>query len=304
MEKIALIIPTLNGGRTFYDLMISLKDQTIEPQSKLIIDSMSTDETPRIANSFGFNVISIKPEEFNHGATRQMGVELNPNADIIIFLTQDAILFDSFALENLIASFKEDGIGGAYGRQIPHKNASLIGEHARSFNYSSLSKVKSITDIEQIGIKTAFISNTFGAYRRKALIECGGFPSSTIFGEDTYIAAKMILSGWKIAYCAEAKVYHSHDYTFFQEFKRYFDIGVFHARESWIRENFGGAEGEGLRFIKSEMKYLLKSNFLLIPSAIYRSFLKFIAFRLGIIEKKLPRWLKVYLSMNLRFWDK
>ena len=88
--------------------------------------------------------------------------------------------------------------------------------------------------ISSIGIKAAFLSNSFAAYRRSALESVGGFPSDTIFGEDTFAAAKMLLNGWKIAYSAEATVYHSHNLTFIEEFRRYFDIGVFHSREKWF----------------------------------------------------------------------
>ena len=84
-------------------------------------------------------------------------------------------------------------------------------------------------------MKTAFNSNSFAAYRRKALKDVGGFPINTILSEDMYVTAKMLLKNWSVAYCADAKVYHSHNYTIWQEFKRYFDIGVFHAKEAWIR---------------------------------------------------------------------
>jgi len=52
-------------------------------------------------------------------------------------------------------------------------------------------------------------------------------------------------------------VFHSHDYSFLDEFKRYFDIGVFHTNTSWLQQTFGGASGEGLRFVISEMRYLM-----------------------------------------------
>ncbi|BCR05178.1 hypothetical protein DESUT3_22470 [Desulfuromonas versatilis] len=118
------------------------------------------------------------------------------------------------------------------------------------------------------------------------------------------MAAKMILAGWKIAYCAEAQVYHSHNYNFRQEFQRYFDIGVFHAREPWVRERFGGAEGEGLRFLKSEMKYLAAKAPWLIPSALIRTPIRYLGFRAGLAEKLLPVAVKRRLSMQKAFWGK
>ena len=131
----------------------------------------------------------------------------------------------------------------------------------------------------------------------------GGFPSDTILSEYTYVAAKMLLSGWKIAYCAEAEVYHSHNYSFFQEFKRYFDIGVFQSRESWIQEKFGKAEGEGFRYVISEWKYLWnhhhKSS---IPLAFLRTVAKYLGYRFGLVEDMLPISLKRMISMHHRYW--
>jgi rhamnosyltransferase len=121
--------------------------------------------------------------------------------------------------------------------------------------------------------------------------------------EDTLVATKMLLSGWKVAYCAEATCYHSHNYPPFKEFQRYFDIGVFHAREPWYLKALGGAEGEGKRFVRSELRYLLQHAPALIPAALLRSALKFLGYRLGRLEHYLPRWVKIAFTMNRGFWS-
>jgi rhamnosyltransferase len=300
--KVALIIPTLNGGELFKRLLTSISNQSYQPYRKIIIDSASRDQTVMLAQKAGFEVVSISRDTFNHGLTRQQGVEMVQDADIVLFLTQDAVLTDSEALVRLIESFSAANIGAAYGRQLPHFNAMPIEAHARLFNYSAVSSVKSIEDTPRLGIKTAFISNSFAAYRRLALMSVEGFPPNTILSEDTYVAAKMLLQDWKIIYCAEAQVYHSHNYSFIQEFKRYFDIGVFQARESWIREKFGHAEGEGLRYVISEMKYLWNNHRYLILSACVRTVLKYIGYKLGLWEKKIPISVKRNLSMHKEYW--
>ena len=226
-----------------------------------------------------------------------------PEADIVVFLTQDAILADPSAISHLISNFSDETVGAVYGRQLPHQGASKIGRFARLFNYPEKSRIKSLADAPELGIKTAFMSNSFAAYRRSALLEAGGFPPHTIMGEDTYVAAKMLLAGWKVAYNADAAVYHSHDYSFLEEFRRYFDTGVFHAEEPWIRERFGIAETEGKRYVRSEFTYLLGEAPWLIPSAILRTFLKFLGYRLGMLEAYLPKILKKsYLTMNKNYW--
>jgi rhamnosyltransferase len=112
-----------------------------------------------------------------------------------------------------------------------------------------------------------------------------------------FVAAKMLMNGWKVAYRADARTFHSHNYTIWQEFKRYFDIGVFHAREKWIRDVFGEAEKNGLGFVRYEVENLKKKPWL-IPAMIMRDGMKFIGYRLGIIEASLPIAFKKKLSMN------
>ena len=300
--KVALCVPTYNAGKCWEHWIKMLKSQSRYPDEVLIIDSSSIDNTVKTALKYDLSSHVIPKEEFNHGATRQLCIEKLSNPDIVIFMTQDAILASENAIENLVNCFKDENVGAAYGRQLPRMEARQIEAHARIFNYPNESMVKQKKDIPQLGVKAAFLSNSFAAYRRKALQDIGGFPSSTILAEDMYVAAKLLLKDWKIAYNSNSTVYHSHDYTFVEEFKRYFDLGVFQARESWIRKNFGGAGGEGLKFVISEQKYLLANKPSLIPSAIMRTIFKYIGFKLGLYEKILPNKVKHNISMHKSFW--
>ena len=302
MKKVAVIIPTMNGEPKIAQLLNSLSKQSFQSFKVILIDSASSDGTVSIANDFKVEIISIERRDFNHGATRQFGADLATDSDIVVFLTQDAVLADNTSLERLINCFNDPKVGIVYGRQLPNSGAGPIEAHARLFNYPDNSSIKSFQDASKLGIKTVFISNSFAAYRRPVLMEVGGFPRNVILGEDTYVAARMLLNGWQIAYSAEAKVYHSHGYSFRHEFQRYFDIGVFHARESWLQQKFGLAEGEGLKFVLSELRYLIKYNVFLIPSSILRTILKLSAYRLGLAEKRLPNKLKLLFSMNKTFW--
>jgi rhamnosyltransferase len=220
----------------------------------------------------------------------------------LVYLTQDAILDSSETIAELLKAFENQEIGAAYGRQLPHVGSTPIEKHARLFNYSGRSSIRTLESREQLGFKSIFISNSFAAYRREALMAVGGFPRDVIFGEDTITAAKLLLAGWKIAYVAEAQVYHSHSYTWRQEFRRYFDIGVLHSREHWLLDEFGHASGEGKRFVLSELRYLWPKHILLIPSSLIRTALKLIGYRLGRMEGKLGLAWKRRFSMNRSFW--
>lgn len=300
--NIQIIIPVYKPDNKLLELLRQIKRQTIKDISLLIIDSGSNDEYKDEIKNMNCLVKKIDPRTFNHGGTRQMGADMFPNKDVYIYLTQDAILADEYAINNIIEVFNNDNVGCAYGRQLPHKGASIFATHARLFNYKNKSYIYSIKDKEKYGMKTVFNSNSFAAYRGEALKDVGGFPTNTILSEDMYVTAKMLLRNWSVAYCAEAKVYHSHNYTIWQEFKRYFDIGVFHARESWIRKRFGAAEGEGKKFVISEAKCLVKKNPLLLVEMIARDGMKFLGYRLGLNEKFLSKDFKKKISMGRGFW--
>lgn len=304
-NKVAIIIPTLNGERELPRLLLAISRQSKRADRRLILDSQSDDETVNVATTHGFDVRIIERHSFSHGGTRQLGVELLSEADIIIFMTQDAILADEMAFERIVACFDDATVGMAYGRQLPKANASPLAAHARLFNYPPDGRTKELRDSAQLGIKTVFVSNSFAAYRREALKAVGGFPPSVILGEDMYVAAKMILAGWKIGYSAEAQVYHSHDYSILEELRRYFDTGVFHVQEPWILDAFGKSEGEGLRFVLSEWKYLWdKRQLHYFPKSIVHIVAKYIGYQLGKQEKILPLILKRKLSMHWRWWGK
>ena len=302
MNKVGLIVPALNAGKLWSSWLYALDQQSRRPDRLLLIDSSSTDGTVTLARERGFEVEIIARSAFNHGGTRQWGVETMADMDVIVFLTQDALLADPNAIANLLKAFENPKVGAAYGRQLPHKDAGPIGAHARLFNYPETSQLRSLEDRGRFGIKTVFISNSFSAYRRDALMQTGGFPANTIMNEDTFVAGKMLVAGWNIAYCADARVFHSHDYGFIDEFKRYFDIGVFHAQTPWLQQTFGGASGEGLRFVISEMRYLLGKAPWLLPSAGLRTGLKWLGYKIGALHSKVPVAVNRCLSLHKGYW--
>ena len=301
-DSIGIIIPTYNAVSNITKCLYAIQASLVCP-AILIIDSSSTDNTCKAAMNMGAELVSIPKEKFNHGATRQLGINFFPNVDFLIYITQDAILASPDSIKNIISPFKDEKVGAVCGRQLSHSDSSPIAVHARLFNYPDLSAVKTKENIPLLGIKAAFLSNSFAAYRRTALLDVGGFPSDIIFGEDTYVAAKMLYAGWKVAYASDAVCYHSHNYSMLEEFRRYFDIGVFHSRERWFINKLGKSEKEGKKFVISEIHYLIKNAPWLIPSALVRTVLKLIAYKIALHEHVIPLTVKRKLSMNKVYWN-
>lgn len=304
LRNVAIIIPTKNPGPSFVKVLQAVREQEGWSGRCMVIDSGSMDNTPSIALSHGCELIQIKPEEFDHGGTRQYGVEMTKSLPFIIFMTQDAILATKDALLHLMSGFDDPQVGACFGRQLPRKNANLIEHHARLFNYPAQGHTTSLEDVKTMGIKAAFLSNSFAAYRRAALESAGGFHEGVIFGEDMLAAANMLKRGWKISYRPQAQVFHSHDYSFMDEFKRYFDMGVMHSRERSHLEFLGKTNREGWKFVRSETLWLARRAPWLIPLAWLRSVIKLAGYRLGKMERSIPSRVKSRLSMNKTFWNR
>ena len=281
--RIGVVIPTYNAGSELAVLLDAINNQTSDIVRKIIIDSSSVDRTVSIAKEKHWETVVIPKEDFGHGKTRQQAVMLLQNTvDFIIFLTQDVTIKDREAFKKLLKVFQNKRIGAAYGRQLPKSDASFEARLLREFNYPSFSSQKFLTDITKYGIKTAFLSDSFAAYRVEALKKIGGFPAHVNMSEDMYVGAKMLLENYGIAYAAEAEVYHSHNFTLAQHWKRYEAIGVFHRQEKWLLDTFGKSEGEGIKFLNTMLMTALKEReCMAIPWIIMGNATKYIGYLKG-----------------------
>lgn len=299
---VTVVIPTLNAGRLLPRIFQSLKKQTV-PCETVVIDSSSSDNTRALAQSFGAKTVTIRQEDFDHGATRSLAAQY-AQGDIVIYVTQDAVPADEHALEKLIEPFRNPQVGAAYGRQLPDPDASPFAAHMRLFKYPAGARLKSMQDKDKYGIETPFLSDSFSAYRKEALQKIGFFKHGIIFGEDVHAGARLLLAGYQIAYVPEAAVYHSHNHTMAEECKRYFDTAVFYRSEAWLGEAFGGNNGEAWRYIRSEFAYLLKlKDWLRLIEFFPRTALRVVGFGLGSSYRILPRAVCRRLSANPGWWD-
>lgn len=305
MEKnrtVDVLIPTYKPDQRCVQLVKRLLNQSVSLHRIYLIDTESG-IFPGELNMLSerVQIHRISPEEFDHGGTRNLGAELS-DAEVLVYMTQDAMPADDYLIEHLLRGFADENVAAVYARQLPAPDCSYIEQYTRAFNYPQSSRMKSKEDLPKLGIKTYFCSNVCAAYRKDVYEKLGGFVRKTIFNEDMILAGRMIQSGWKIYYAADARVIHSHNYSGLQQFHRNFDLAVSQADHPEIFEGVP-SEGEGIRLVKDTAGYLLKSGRpWLIVSLIYKSGWKYLGYKLGKQYKKLPRWLVLKCTMNPRYW--
>ena len=307
MKETDVIIPVYKPTKKFFLLLDMLEKQTI-PVNRIILINTEQKYFDRLTAGTNFGqkyknvtVEHISKREFDHGKTRNYGVSKS-ESPYFVMMTDDAVPADEHMLEALLEPLNGEQTGMSYARQLPQTDCSVIERYTRSFNYPRESRIKSSENLQEMGIKAFFASNVCAAYKREVFDSLGGFITHTIFNEDMIFARKLLNAGYKIAYAADAKVIHSHNYSGAEQFKRNFDLGVSHAGHP---EVFGGlpAESEGIRLVKKTGAYLfsIKKPWLIFK-LVWQSGCKYAGYFLGKHYRRLPGKLLPLFSMNKDYW--
>lgn len=316
--SVDVIVPVYRPNHKFDRLIKMLVKQTNRPNNIVILNTEVLPEfsttliKERIEKNLSgvlvpgtgeinIEVLSIKKDEFDHGATRHYGASTS-NADFMLFMTQDAVPKNEFLIEKLVDSFTDNMVAASYARQLADESAKTTEAYTRIFNYPEKGSVKSKEDIKRLGIKTYFCSNVCAMYRKEVYDSLGGFVTRTIFNEDMIYAAKVIEANYKIAYVADALVIHSHNYTIEEQFHRNFDLGVSHNEYKDIFSSVP-SESEGIKMVKQTMSYLLdQKEYIAFIEYFFESAAKYIGYFMGKHYSSLPKSLVIWSSMNKGYW--
>lgn len=302
-KTVDVIIPAYHPGKEFATLIKRLEKQSV-PIHRIIVmnteESMWNKEWEKLSDVM--EIHHLAKSEFDHGGTRAQAAELS-DADVMIFMTQDAMPADRELLAELLKALEQDeNIAAAYARQLPNAECSFVERYTRAFNYPDRSVVKTKKDMDQYGIKTFFCSNVCAAYKKDIYQKQGGFVRRTIFNEDMIYAGGLIQKGYRIAYAAEARVIHSHNYNCMQQFHRNFDLGVSQAEHPEIFEGVP-SEGEGMRLVKKTLAYLIHSERVwLIPGFVLQCAGKYVGYLAGKKFRKLPKKFILWCTMSPNYW--
>ncbi len=245
--KTALVILTRNAVRAtdWNAVLAAYATQSLPVARRILFDTASSDDTCALACSYGWEIQAVAPEAFNHGRTRQQAAAMLADAgfDEVIFATQDVLPAGPDTLEQLVSARRQSGAAVAFARQCPPQDTGLDA-WMRRHHYPEHSRLKSRRDIPELGLRTAFCSNALAVWDTARILRHGGFPA-TGFGEDMLLAARLILDGESVLYCAESRCIHGHPDRFGELFRRGRAIGRLHREYPWLIREFGAAE-EGL----------------------------------------------------------
>jgi rhamnosyltransferase len=294
---ISVLIPVRNGGDELVRCLDAINGQVIDARYEVVIvDSGSTDGSVAEARARGARVHEIPASDFHHGRTRNLLVS-HALGELIVWTSHDAYPDDNRWLDRLTAPLRDGepaDVGGVYGRQMAHADASPPEHYFLDFLYGPDPRVQRATSTSELTMETTLFSNANSAMPR-ALLEQFPFADDVLIAEDQDWARRVLLAGHSIVYEPRAAVRHSHAYTIFTAFRRFFESGVAGSRTFLA----GGAPAQktlrrkGVAYAAGELRWMVRTgNAKWIPYACVYEGLKFVGIQLGARHERLPLWLK------------
>ena len=226
---VSVVIPVKNGDSWLNETIPSILNQQIAGAIEIIaIDSGSTDNSLSILSKYPVTVINIKPEEFNHGLTRNLGASY-AKGKYIVMTVQDAKPVSQFWLQQLMDGFMDDTVAGVCGQQVvPHHRDKNPVEWYRPIStpvvrkeyfpvaasFSKLPLREQLAICRWDDVTTMYRKDLFSQLHFR----------ETDFAEDALWAKDALLAGHAIVFnpLAQVEHYHHEDYNF--AFKRNFII--------------------------------------------------------------------------------
>lgn len=241
--KVEIICPLYNAEEYIEKLDKSLKTQkNVDIESITYILTKSNDNSEQILKQISANYAVVEKKDFSHSTVRE-NAAMKSKSDILVFITQDIDIRNDDWLCNLIAPIIAGEVDASFSRQLTKYNN--IEKYTRERNYPEESYVVSKEDVNKMGLRAFFFSDASSAIKTETFKKLNGYDGKELpTNEDQYIAYKLIMNGYKIQYCADSVVYHSHKFTLKQLYKRYYDTGLFYKQENYL-DKFGTTKTGG-----------------------------------------------------------
>ena len=255
--NIDIICPLYKGAKYIKNL-----NESLVAQKNILVNNIkyiltdTNDDSEKILKELNCDYAKIKPKDFSHSLTREK-FAMKSTADIIVFIIQDIEIKDKSWLKELVNPIINNEATACYSRQLTKYDN--IEKYTRESNYPSESFIKSKKDIEKLGLKAFFFSDATSAIKTDVFKKLKGYDNKNLpTNEDMYLAYKLIMNDYKIKYCADSIVYHSHDFTLKEIYERYKLTGKFFKQNSYL-DKYGTNES-GMKLAKYVLKRIIEEK--------------------------------------------
>lgn len=277
--NIEVICPLYNAEKYILDLDANIKKQKNVDLKKIsYVLTESSDNTENLLKNINATYSKLKKKDFSHSTARE-NVAMKSEADILVFISQDIEIKNEDWLEKLVKPIVDNESEASYSRQVTKYNN--IEKYTREKNYPDTSFINTKENLKEKGLKTFFFSDASSAIKTSIFKELNGYDGKRlVINEDMYIAYKIIMKGYRIKYCSDSIVYHSHKFTFKELYKRYYDTGVFFKENSYIDE-FGTNKAGGSLAIYILKRAIQERNIKALLEFLPNMLARFIGMKMG-----------------------
>lgn len=209
---VSVILRSFNEAWALEGTLAALGRQAHRAWELIVIDSGSADGSQdliRGANPSHF--IQIQPHEYNPSRVMNLGMRL-ARSEFGIFLNADATPQGDNWLGPLVSGLQDPKTAAVFGRQIPRPDCQAVFacDYDRCFGPGR----------ESAGWDHFFSMVSSGI--RKDIWSKRGFLEKLQYAEDDEYTRWAKANQYKVTYCPDSMVMHSHNYTAAQAYKRSF----------------------------------------------------------------------------------
>jgi len=211
MFKVSIVIRAYNEAEHLPSLFHGLKQQTIQPDEIILVNSESSDNTVDIAREHNCKILTIQKQDFTFGRSLNLGCK-NANGDIIVICSAHCFPERRDWIEQLIAPFNlKKSIGMTYGKQ-------------RGLEQSNFSEKQLFYQLFPTIYpnKLEFFSNNANSAILKKVFEEVEFDETLTGCEDIDFSKKIAKLNYETLYCPKATILHFHNETFEQIINRHY----------------------------------------------------------------------------------
>ncbi|PTX90843.1 glycosyltransferase [Opitutus sp. ER46] len=209
---VTIVLRSYNEGWALAETLAALRAQTYRRWSLLAFDSGSTDDSVELLRAARpARLIQLLPHDYQPGRVLNQGMALAAT-ERVIFLNADATPQNADWLAPLVAGLADPRTAAVFGRQIPRPDcaAPFAADYERCFGpHRDSASWDHFFSMVSSGL-------------RKEVWARRGFLESMQYSEDDEYTRWARAQGFRIVYCPESVVMHSHNYTPAQTYKRSF----------------------------------------------------------------------------------